>query len=93
MDMPALPPSPEHRARWKRARHFKARVLVLKHLLNLVAMLAVLAFILLVYRALTIYAAQRGYARMGARLGFALFLAGGLAGACVCYYWMADRRR
>lgn len=91
--MAALPPSPDHRARWKRARHWKTRVFVLKHIVNLVSLLAVLAFLLLVYRALTIYAAQRGYAHVDARLGIALFLVGGLAGACVCYYWMADRRR
>jgi hypothetical protein len=84
---------PVHRARWKRARHRKYRVVVLRNLVNLVSMLAVLAFIALMYRALTIYAAQRGYTHVDARLGIALFLAGGLVGALVCYSWLAGRRR
>lgn len=91
--MPTLPPSPEHRARWRRARHRKYLVVVLRNLANLASMLAVLAFIALVYRALTVYGARQGYAHVGARLGIALFLGGGVVGALVCYSWLVGRRQ
>jgi hypothetical protein len=91
--VPDLPPSPLHRARWKRARRWRLRILILKHLVNLVTMLAVIACIAFVYHALTIYGAREGYAPHSVRLEIAVFLAGGLVGALVVYYWLAGKRR
>ena len=92
--MSHLPPSPEHRARWKRARHRKYLIVALKHLVNLATMLAFAGCIGVIYRTTTVYAARQGYTRadMG-RLGVALFLSGCVAGGCVCYYIMAGRKR
>jgi hypothetical protein len=92
--MPDIPPSPEHRARWRRARHIKTRILVIKHLVNLATMVAVALTIGVIYRMVSVYAARQGYTRadMG-RVGVALFLAGGLVGGGVVYVAMAGRRR
>jgi hypothetical protein len=91
-----LPSSTAHRGRWRRARHWKARIIFLQHLVTLVAMLAVLAFIALCYEALTVYGARQGYGTLNgdvARVGIALFLGGGLVGGCVVYAVMVGRRR
>jgi len=92
----AVPPSPEHRARWRRAQHWKARVIFLQHLITLVALLAVIAFIALCYEALIVYGARQGYGTLHgnvARVGIVLFLGGGLVGGVLVYMMMATRRR
>ncbi len=93
--MTAMPPSPLHRTRWKRARHWKARVIALKHLVTLATMLAVIAFVALCYHALTIYSARQGYGGLRsdvARVGLALFLGGVLVGWFLCAAWAGRRR-
>ena len=92
----AVPPSPEHRARWRRARHWKARVILLQHLITLVALMAVIAFIALCYEALTVYGARQGYGTLHedvARVGIAIFLGGGLVSGVVVYAVIAGKRR
>lgn len=91
--MSHLPPSPEHRARWQRARHWKARVLVLKHFAILATMLVVIAFLGVCYHALTIYGRGSGY-RHGdiARVGIALFFGGGLVGWTLRAAWPGKGR-
>jgi hypothetical protein len=94
--MPDLPPSTLHRARWRRARHWKARLVLLQHLITLVALVAVIAFIALCYHALTVYGARQGYGapRGGeARVAIALFLGGGVVGGVAVYVVMAGRGR
>lgn len=93
--MSSVPPSPEHRARWRRARHFKTRMLLLERLAAILVMLAVIGFIALCYRAMSIYAARNGYRQDAdvARVGLALFLAGGLVGGVVVYVVMAGKRK
>lgn len=90
-----MPPSPLHRARWKHARHWKARVVVLKHIANLATVLAAIAFGALCYHAPTIYSARQGYGGLRsdvARVGLALFLGGLLVGWFLSTVWAGRRR-
>lgn len=90
-----MPPSPEHRARWRRVRHWKARMVPLGRLGTIATMLAVAAFIALCYHAFTVYSARQGYGGVRAdvaRVGLALFLGGVLVGWVLCALWAGRRR-